>query len=188
VYAGTSDGDLFRSDNAGGTWRAVYRVEGIYIMNIVVDPRDSKLVYAASWGAGVLKSNDGGGSWQAIRKPFQDFDRARLPRAVVLDKNVANRVYHISRYGMLRSDDAGASWTPVKIANPTNTLDVRAMAVHPKDSKKLVYATDTSIAFSSDGGVTWTSRKLPTSRGASFVLFDHSDRPSLYVGAAPAKQ
>lgn len=188
VYAGTSDGDLFRSDNAGATWRATYRVEGIYIMNIAVDPRDSKIVYAASWGAGVLKSVDGGATWQAIRKPFQDFDRARFPRAVVLDPNVANRVYHISRFGMLRSDDAGATWNPITIAAPNNTLDVRAMAIHPRDPKKLVYATETSIAFSNDAGVTWTSRKLPTTRGASFVLFDQSDKPALFLGARPVQK
>jgi len=188
IYAGTSDGDLFRSDNAGATWRATYRVEAIRIMNIVVDPRDSKIVYAASWGSGVLKSVDGGGTWESIRKPFQDFDRARFPRAVVLDPNVANRVYHISRYGMLRSDDAGATWVPVTIAAPNNTLDVRAMVVHPKDPKKMVYATETSIAFSSDAGVTWNSRKLPTTRGAAFVLFDQSDKPALFMGAMPVKQ
>lgn len=187
VYAGTSDGDLFRSDNAGATWRATYRVEGIRIMNIVVDPRDSKIVYAASWGSGVLKSVDGGASWTSIRKPFQDFDKARFPRAVILDPNVANRIYHISRFGILRSDDAGATWTPMTIASPNNTLDVRAMAVYPKDPKKLVYATNTSIAFSNDGGVTWTNRKLPTSRGASFTLFDGGDKPSLFVGALPAQ-
>ncbi len=188
IYAGTSDGDLFRSDNGGAAWRATYRVEGIFIMNIVVDPHDSKIVYAASWGSGVLKSTDSGATWISIRKPFQDFDRARFPRAVVLDPNVVNRVYHISRYGMLRSDDAGATWNPVTIASPNNTLDIRAMAIHPKDSKKLVYATDTSIAFSNDGGVTWTSRKLPTTRGASFLRFDTSATPALFVGAQAAKE
>lgn len=182
VYAGTSEGDLFRSDNAGATWRATYRVEGIHIMNIAIDPRDSKIVYAASWGSGVLKSTDGGATWTSIRKPFQDFDRARFPRAVILDPNVANRVYHISRFGILRSDDAGATWNPLTIAAPNNTLDVRALAVQPKDPKKLVYATNTSIAFSNDGGVTWTNRKLPTTRGTSFVLFDGADKPGLFVG------
>ncbi len=185
VYAGTSDGDLFRSDNAGATWRATYRVAGIRIMNLVVDPRDSAVVYAASWGSGVLKSTDGGGSWVSIRKPFQDFDKARFPRAVVLDPNVANRVYHISRFGILRSDDAGVTWTPLTIASPNNTLDVRAMAVYPKDPKKLTYSTNTSIAFSYDGGVTWTNRKLPTSRGASFMAFDGAEKPSLFIGALP---
>ena len=124
VYAGTSEGDLFRSDNAGATWRATYRVEGIHIMNIAIDPR----------------------------------------------------------FGILRSDDAGATWNPLTIAAPNNTLDVRALAVQPKDPKKLVYATNTSIAFSNDGGVTWTNRKLPTTRGTSFVLFDGADKPGLFVG------
>ncbi len=187
VYAGTSDGDLFRSDNAGATWRATYRVEGIRIMNIVIDPRDSKIVYAASWGSGVLKSMDGGGSWTSIRKPFQDFDKARFPRAVILDPNVANRIYHVSRFGILRSDDAGATWAPMTIASPNNTLDVRAMAIHPKNPAKLVYATNTSIAFSNDGGVTWTNRKLPTSRGASFLLFDGVDKPGVFMGALPVQ-
>ncbi len=187
IYAGTSDGDLLRSDNAGVAWRATYRVQGIQIMNIAVDPRNSKTVYAASWGSGVLKSTDGGATWISIRKAFEDFDKARFPRAVILDPNIANRIYHVSKFGMLRSDDAGASWKAIAIASPNNTLDVRAMTIDPKNPNKLVYVTPTSIAFSSDAGITWGSHKLPTSRLPTFLLFDQANPAALFLGTVPPK-
>jgi len=188
VYAGTTDGDLFRSDDGGKAWRALTRVEGIRIMTIAVDPRDSRTVYTATYGAGVLKSVDGGNTWMPIRKQFEDFERARFPRAVILDPLVANRVYHISKFGILRSDDGGGTWKPLTLPTANSTMDIKALALHPKDAKRLVYATDTSIVFSADGGVTWSPQKLPTTRGVSFLLYDKSDAPSIFLGALPAKK
>jgi hypothetical protein len=63
---------------------------------------------------------------------------------------------------------------------------MKAMAVHPKDPNRLVYATDKAVIWSIDGGQTWTTKKLPTSRGAAYMTYDGADQPSLFLGAAPA--
>lgn len=188
VYAGTSDGDIVRSTDGGASWRVVHRVDGVSITMLTMDPRDSRTVYAATNGSGIGKTTDGGQTWTMIRQPFQDFDFARRPVMVVVDPSLANTVYNVSKYGLLRSDDGGATWSALKLPTPPGTVDIRAFAIHPTDSRQLVYATDSSIVWSVDGGQTWTPKKLPTARGASFLLYDKAAEPSLFLGAAPPKQ
>jgi len=184
LYAGTSEGDIFRSDDGANTWRALERVEGTRINNLVIDPRDSRIVYAATGGAGILKTIDAGAHWDHIIKPFQDFESARRPTSVVVDPIVANRVYEVSKYGILRSDDGGANWKPLTLPTPPGTTDIRALVIHPKNPHILVYASDTSLIFSVNEGTSWTPKKPPTGRGISSLIFTVSPDPVLFLGAA----
>ncbi len=188
MFAGTSDGDVFRSDDAGRSWRVSHRVTGVRINNIAIDPRDSRIVYAATDGAGILKTIDSGSTWKQITKELEEFDAARRPTAVVLDPNSANTIYNISKYGILRSNDGGATWLAVKLPTPPGAIDIKALSIHPKNSRSLVYVTDTSIVFTDDGGVTWTPKKLPTARGVSWVLYSTATNNPLYLGAMPIPQ
>lgn len=185
VYAGTNDGDILRSENAGESWRVVHRVEGIRINHLVMDPRDSRILYGATQGSGLVKTVDGGQTWISIRKQLEEYDGSRRPNLVVLDPSNANRVYTISKYGILVSDDGGAAWKPISLPTPPGSVDMKAMAVHPKDAKRLVYATNKAVIWSVDGGTTWTTKKLPTTRGAAFMVYDKAEMPSLFLGASP---
>lgn len=188
IYASTDDGDILKSENGGTTWRVVQRVDGIRINNLAMDPKDSRTVYASTFGQGIFKTTDGGENWTQIRDELSAFDGSRKTVAVALDPNNANRVYHISKYGILVSDDGGANWRSIALPSPPNSIDLAVFAVHPKDPKRLVYATENSIVFSSDGGLTWTSQKLPTSRAPAALLYTPTDPPTLYLGAAAAKK
>lgn len=185
VYAGTNDGDILRSENAGESWRVVHRVEGIRINQLVMDPRDSRILYGATQGSGIVKTVDGGQTWTSIRKQLEAFENSRRTNLIVLDPNNANRLFTISKYGILKSDDGGAVWTALKLPTPPGDVDMKAMAVHPKDPKRIVYATNKAVIWSVDGGQTWTSKKLPTARGAAFMVYDKAEMPSLYLGASP---
>ncbi len=188
VYAGTNDGDILKSENGGTSWRVVYRVDGARINHLVMDLRDSRVLYAATNGYGLRKSSDAGQTWQTIRKEFETFEGANRPNLVVLDPNNANRVYTVSKYGIIVSDDGGATWAAIKLPTPPGTVDMKAFAVHPKDPKKLVYVTNQAVIWSVDGGTTWTTKKLPTTRGAAAIVYpnDGTANPPLFMGASPA--
>jgi len=66
--AGMIDGEIYRSEDAGATWRKVSPEKrsvggnpGYYYGQIVVDPNDDQAVYVLS--VGVLASRDGGKTW-----------------------------------------------------------------------------------------------------------------------------
>jgi photosystem II stability/assembly factor-like uncharacterized protein len=190
LYAGTSDGDIVKSENGGATWRVAHRLDGYKINQIALDPRDSRTVYAASDRGGLLKSTDSGSTWVQLRKELQEFDGANRANIVMPDPSVANRIYTVSKYGILQSDDAGASFKALKLPTPPGTVDMKAFAINPKDSRELVYATDKAVIWSTDGGQTWTPKKLPTSRGASIILYDPSSTAAaatIYLGSLPPK-
>ena len=186
VYAATSDGDILRSEDGGTSWRSVYRVDGVQINGLVIDPKDSRVILAATAGSGIAKSSDGGSSWTLIYKPLQEFDGARRVTKVYADPNETGRFYAISKYGIVRSDDSGETWTALQLPTPPGSIEIKAMAIHPTDSNKLVYATATSIVSSEDGGQTWTPKKLPTKRGVSFLTYTNDAQPALLLGAPPA--
>jgi photosystem II stability/assembly factor-like uncharacterized protein len=190
LYAGTSDGDIVKSENAGATWRVANRVDGYKINQIAMDPRDSRIVYAATDRYGIMKTTDAGATWVQIRKELQEFDGANRANIVTPDPSVANRVYTVSKYGILQSNDGGATWTALKLPTPSGTVDMKAFAINPKDSRELVYATDKAVIWSGDGGQTWTPKKLPTSRGASIIIYDPSSTAAaatIYLGTLPPK-
>ena len=85
VYVGTGEapiranatarGDgVYRSDDAGKTWRRVGLENSRHISKIVVDPTNPELVYVAvqgdEWGPsqerGVYRSSDGGKTWEKV--------------------------------------------------------------------------------------------------------------------------
>ena len=188
LFAGTSDGDIVKSENAGATWRVANRVDGIKVNQLAFDPRDSRVVYGATDRGGIVKTVDAGATWITIRKELQEFDGSNRANIVRPDPSVANRVYTVSKYGILQSDDGGATWKALKLPTPAGTVDMKAFAINPKDSRELVYATDKAVIWSVDGGETWTPKKLPTSRGASVILYDPSSTTAastIFLGTLP---
>src|SRR5947209_20330867 len=52
LYLGTSDGQIFRSTDGARTWRRMkpgLGERGLSIDSIVVDPRDSRVIYVGAW-------------------------------------------------------------------------------------------------------------------------------------------
>ncbi len=188
LYAGTSEGDIVKSENAGATWRVVTRFAYNKINQLAFDPHDSRTIYVATSRDGLAKTTDAGDTWTPITKELKEFSGAANANSVTPDPSIANRVYTISKYGILQSNDGGTSWTAVKLPTPSGTVDIKAFAVNPKDSKELVYATNSAVIWSSDEGQTWTPRKLPTARGASMILYDPASTAAastIFLGTLP---
>lgn len=188
LYIGTSEGDILRSDDGAVTWRPMHRVDNNRINDVKIDPKDSRVVYVATNGAGMLKSIDGGATWLEIRKQFQEFQYARTPKFIVLDPSTKDRVYHISKYGLLVTDDGGAAWRAVTLPTAPQDTEITSFVVNPKDPKVLAYSTKTALVMSKDGGATWSSKKLPTSRGVAWMVYTREEKPALLLGVAPVKK
>ncbi|MEO1086020.1 MAG: glycosyl hydrolase, partial [Acidobacteriota bacterium] len=72
-HVGFGDG-VYKSMDGGSTWQHMGLKESEHIGNIVIDPRDSNVIYVAAqgplWSAGgergLYKSTDGGANWEKI--------------------------------------------------------------------------------------------------------------------------
>ncbi len=196
--AGSSsdEGGIQRTTDGGKTWKSVLPdpVSGVWL---VFDPDNPKNVYAGTRPAGgggrggggggrgaapvttpatdsqIYRSTDEGATWTKTSPdglPGGNFGTIAL--AVAPGTN-GLRVYDYVAQGVFRSDDGGAHWTRA-------TDDPRLIGggqfhdilVDPRDANVL-FATQTSLYRSTDGGKTWNSYAgAPSGADFNYVWID----------------
>ncbi len=187
LYAGTNDGDILKSTNSASSFEALKRIDGTRITSIVLDPRDSRNVFVATFGEGLWKSDNSGSTWIQIKKQFsEEFAEARRATQVVLDPKNSNILYIVSKYGIIRSDDQGATWKALNLVTPPNTSTINALAIDPNNSSHLIYTGPNTLVSSVDGGATWAAKKPPTTQVGSKLLIDPKSGDVVYLGTIPA--
>src|ERR671912_1216079 len=175
-YGPSEERGVFKSTDGGKTWkRTLFKDPRTGAVDIVIDANNPNVIYAALWeayrieyqmssggpGSGLYKSTDGGDTWTEIPR------KKGLPAGVVGRIGVAvsgadpNRVYALvenENGGLFRSDDAGTTWT---LANSNRSIRQRAFyythITADTKNRDVVYALNTSLFKSTDGGKTLTS-------------------------------
>lgn len=188
VWVGTGEGNdrnssswgrgVYRSEDAGGTWKAVGLPDSRVIPRIVVHPTDPKTAWVAVmgdlWtptpGRGLYKTTDAGASWKRVLAADAPYDDRVGCGEVALDPKDPNTLYAVlyarrrtpwsftagpeatagkDLGGIFKSIDGGASWRKLGTGLPAETGRI-GLAVFPKDPK-IVYAVVQS--FVGGGGV-----------------------------------
>ncbi|UCH84086.1 MAG: glycosyl hydrolase [Candidatus Latescibacterota bacterium] len=175
---GYGDG-VYKSLDGGKHFEKVGLENSEHIGRILVDPRDSDVVYVAAQGPlwapggdrGLYKTTDGGATWALVLEIDENtgvtdvhFD-PRNPD--VLYAAAYQRRRHVwvlidggPGSGIYKSTDAGANWKKIKKGLPSTDMGRIGMAVSPQDPDVLYAiveaARDEGGFFrSSDGGENW---------------------------------
>jgi photosystem II stability/assembly factor-like uncharacterized protein len=141
---------VYRSDDGGKSWKNMGLKKSEHIGKILVDPRDSKVVYVAAqgplWGPGgdrgLFKTTDGGTTWDSvlyISKHTGVTDVAFDPRNpdVIYAASYQRRrhVFTLIDGGpesaIYKSDNAGKSWRKLAGGLPTSDIGRIGIAVSP---------------------------------------------------------
>jgi photosystem II stability/assembly factor-like uncharacterized protein len=111
VYAiiQAKDGGVFRSDDAGATWKRVndemkLRQRAFYYMTIYADPKDPNTVYAPEVDA-LWVSHDGGKSFKKLRTPHGD------NHVLWINPDDTRILLEGNDGGVTVSTDAGKTWS-----------------------------------------------------------------------------
>lgn len=183
LYVGTSDGETIKSLDGGKNWTTVNYIKGVVIMDIIIDPNNHDFVYAATDDKGIYRSSDGGATWESLADRFKGFSSSNKYIAMVADKATAGGLIHVSRYGMLRSTDRGDSWQAVELLPAPKNTSIYSLAVNPKNSDEIYYATGSGLVKTQDGGDSWSSQKLPFNCLCKVIAVDFQDTNVVYLGA-----
>lgn len=168
-HIGFGDG-VYVSHDSGDTWHHRGLEKSEHISKILVDPRDSSVVFAASQGPlwspggerGLFKSTDGGKSWENVlsaggkgRTVEENKDSYTGVTDVVMDPNNPDVMYAATHQrhrnvwaiincgpetGIFKSTDGGESWTELKNGLPGVDMGKISLQVSPQKSN-VVYAT-----------------------------------------------
>jgi photosystem II stability/assembly factor-like uncharacterized protein len=178
-YGPNEERGVFRSTDGGQTFaKVLYKDADTGAADLVIDPQDSNVLYAALWearqgpwenadfrgpGTGVYKSTDGGTTWREINKGLPTFAEDRLGRiglavAPSAPKRLFATVEANQKAGLYRSDDGGESWYLVngdpRVTNRAS--DFAEVKVHPTNPDIVI--TGSIVAWkSTDGGKTFTA-------------------------------
>ena len=178
---GYGDG-VYRSDDAGKSWKNVGLKTSEHIGRIVIDPRDSNVVYVAAqgplWGPGgergLYKTTDSGKTWKQILKINDDTGVADVaidpanPDVLLASAWQRRRHFYTLVNGgpecaLYKSTDAGTTWRKVKSGLPTEELGRINFTYSPAQAG-LVYARVEAankaggVFRSTDGGESWTKQ------------------------------
>jgi photosystem II stability/assembly factor-like uncharacterized protein len=77
LYAGSTNG-IYKSFDAGMTWRLESGSTGLEVSALAVDPKNTDTVYAGTYNAGVFRSGDGGRSWRDFNNGLTAFGVSSL--------------------------------------------------------------------------------------------------------------
>ena len=184
VYAGAATGGVFKSQDGGWTWQAIFDDQAMLsVGDIAVDPVNTNIIYVGTGeangghnnfpGGGVYKSIDAGNTWELI-----GLEQTVSIGRIVIDPTNTNRVFvaAIGSYfgpdpdrGVYRSTDGGTTWEKsLFISDSTGAIDI---IINPQEPAKMLAAMwervrrpHTSHLFgytsgihrTTDGGDTWT--------------------------------
>lgn len=145
LYIGTFDG-VFKSNDGAGAWTAVNEGLGARdISCIALDPANSSVIYAGSWGKGVFKSASAGNQWLSV----WNRDMNPLINGVTIGSDGA--VWCATEEGLFVTRDGGGTWR-----HAFQYGKIRTVAVSPADPATIYFGARWHGNFrSSDGGQTW---------------------------------
>jgi len=187
-HVGFGDG-VYKSLNGGKTWTNMGLANSEHIGRIIVDPRDSNVVYVAAEGPlwspggerGLYKTADGGKTWALVLEISKDtgiasaeFDPADpdilYAAAYQRRRSVAAFMGGGPESGIHKSEDAGRTWRKLTVGLPKGDAGKIGLAVSPMDPR-VVYATveagpeEKGFYRSADRGESWEKRSSYISGG-----------------------
>jgi photosystem II stability/assembly factor-like uncharacterized protein len=171
IIAGEAIG-IFRSDDAGETWRDVSGGLGD-IGFIAIDPRDANVVYLTA-GQRIFKSTTGGAPWIDITGSL---GASFHPAGLLIDPQNPDTIYAGSRCvdvfktaeatdgaGVFKSADGGKTWASTLQVESVLVRCAAEIALDPAAPSHLYLATAFGQELESlDGGVSWDlAYRVPT--------------------------
>jgi photosystem II stability/assembly factor-like uncharacterized protein len=172
-------GGMWKSDDAGKTWKNIGLKDGRHITNIIVHPDDANTLWVGVMGhlfgpnneRGVFKSTDGGKSWKKVLFVNEQTGCSDLVMEPGNPSVLYAGTWRLIRTpyslesggegsGLWKSTDAGETWTNISAAKglPKGIWGIVGVAVAPSNTDKIYAIIENEkggLYMSEDGGKSW---------------------------------
>lgn len=173
VYAGVEDAAIFHSGDGGKEWKELPGLRthgtgsqwqpgagGMGLHTILIDPVNNERMYVAISAAGAFRTDDGGQSWKPVntglRSEFMPDPVAEVGHCVhriALHKSKPSTLFMQKHWDVMRSDNAGDSWTEVSGNLPTDFGFVVDVHAHEPETIYVVPILSDSMHYPPDGAL-----------------------------------
>ena len=198
---------VYKSLNGGQSWKNVGLKNSEHISKIIVDPRNSDVVYVAAYGPlwseggerGVYKTIDGGENWELIHSVSENTGAADL----VMDPENPDILYvamhqrrrHVFTYigggeesGLFKTVDGGKTWYEINSGLPKGKMGRVGLAISPADPNyvyAIVEGEDDTKGFyrSINKGENWSKQSGYSTSGNYYqeIICDPLDKNKVFA-------
>ena len=171
AYAGVEDAAIFKTTDGGTTWNELSGLRGhgtssqwqpgaggLCLHTIVQDPKDAKRLFVAISAAGAFRTDDGGQTWKPINKglksefmPDPDAEFGHWVHRIAINPSDPYTIFMRKHWDVMRSDNAGDSWTEVSGNLPTDFGFAMGVHAHEPETVYVVPIKSDSEHYPLDG-------------------------------------
>jgi photosystem II stability/assembly factor-like uncharacterized protein len=186
VYAGTSNGMVFKSLDSGKSWSALYPGIGrpaLVIDTLVQHPTEPDHIYAGAWdlyseGGGLYESRDGGSHWSQVVLPKPN----AAVRGLSISASKPSSMIIGTLDGAFVSANAGRNWTKV---GGNELQKAESVAIDPVNPEVLYVGTWRLAYKSTNFGKTWDriASGMPLDSDVFSIAIDRRNPEIVYASA-----
>lgn len=156
----TGSGGVYKSKDAGQTFEASYKISeeknlsSMAILDLVISPNNSDIIYAGTANNGIYRSSNGGLTWAESESDFT------YVRKIALDATNENIIYITAdlngERALFKTVDGGVVWKKLlSQRSKENPIALDIIVDHKNTS--ILYATDSTggVYKSTDAGDEW---------------------------------
>jgi photosystem II stability/assembly factor-like uncharacterized protein len=187
---------VYKTTDGGQTWNQVLgNSEWTGATDLIMDPRDPQVLYAATWdrhrtvaalmgggpGTGIHKSTDGGETWTELTNGIPKSNKGKIGLAISPQKpDVVYAAIELDRTtgGVFRSADGGASWKKMSntVSGATGPHYYQELYASPHKFDRL-YLMNVRVLTSEDGGKTFVQLKEQDKHSDNHAMVFKKDDP-----------
>jgi photosystem II stability/assembly factor-like uncharacterized protein len=193
---------VFKTTDGGQTWNLVLEIdEWTGATDLLIDPRDPDLLYAASWqrhrnvaaymgggpGSGLYKTTNGGEDWRKLNTGLPEKDMGKIGLAIShQNPDVIYAAIELERRtgGIYRSENRGESWKKMSnmVSGATGPHYYQELYADPNQFDRIILV-DVRMRVSNDGGKTFTQVKEQYKHSDNHaIVFSKEDPNYMLVG------
>ena len=195
----TSGGErgLYKTTNGGTSWKRVLgNDQWTGVTDIMIDPRNPQILYAATWerhrtvaalmgggpGTALYRSDDGGENWTKLTEGLPESNMGKIGITISpQNPDVVYAAIELDRKSgaVYRSSNRGASWTKMSdtVSGGTGPHYYQELYASPHEFDRL-YLMNVRVLTSGDGGKTFVRLKERDKHSDNHAIVFKKDDPN----------
>ena len=197
LWTSAGERGLYKTTNGGTSWKRVLgNDQWTGVTDIMIDPRNPQILYAATWdrhrtvaalmgggpGTALYRSDDGGENWTKLTEGLPESNMGKIGITISpQNPDVVYAAIELDRKSgaVYRSSNRGASWTKMSdtVSGGTGPHYYQELYASPHEFDRL-YLMNVRVLTSGDGGKTFVQLKERDKHSDNHAIVFKKDDPN----------